>query len=141
MLAAQKTAIHETVIALDMEDCFVGGHPMAGSERTGYACSKASLWKMHIMYHAHFKNNERSARHNDSICRQLFHLYLTIKIMTHAVAAISHVPHVIASSLVNLVAQSDFPDGTMKKLLQAVLRTSQELHLPLLLCGSKFFYK
>ena len=34
----------------------------------------------------------------------------------YAVAAISHVPHVIASSLVNLVAQSDFPDGTMKKI-------------------------
>ena len=42
-VGSTKTAIHETVIALDMEDCFVGGHPMAGSERTGYACSKASL--------------------------------------------------------------------------------------------------
>ena len=42
-VGSTKTAIHETVIALDMEECFVGGHPMAGSERTGYACSKASL--------------------------------------------------------------------------------------------------
>lgn len=43
-------------------------------------------------------------------------LVLDYKNHDYAVAAISHVPHVIASSLVNLVAQSDFPDGTMKKI-------------------------
>lgn len=30
-----KTDIHEEVTALAMEDCFIGGHPMAGSEKTG----------------------------------------------------------------------------------------------------------
>ena len=45
-------------------------------------------------------------------------LVLDYKNHDYAVAAISHVPHVIASSLVNLVAQSDFPDGTNEKMLQ-----------------------
>ena len=35
-VGSTKTNIHETVISLGMEDCFVGGHPMAGSEKTGY---------------------------------------------------------------------------------------------------------
>ena len=35
-VGSTKTNIHESVAQLDMEDCFVGGHPMAGSEKTGY---------------------------------------------------------------------------------------------------------
>ena len=33
-----------------------------------------------------------------------------------AVAGISHVPHVIASALVNMIKQIDFPDGIMRML-------------------------
>ena len=38
-----KTPIHEAVHRAGLDSCFVGGHPMAGSERTGFANSKASL--------------------------------------------------------------------------------------------------
>ena len=38
-----KTAIHESIREAGLEHCFIGGHPMAGSERTGYVNSKASL--------------------------------------------------------------------------------------------------
>ena len=31
-----KGYVHESVINLGLEDCFIGGHPMAGSEKTGY---------------------------------------------------------------------------------------------------------
>ena len=67
-VGSTKTAIHETVIALDMEDCFVGGHPMAGSERTGML-KGFSFGKCILCNHANLKDNKRSARHNDSICR------------------------------------------------------------------------
>lgn len=30
-----KTQIHETIIKLGLEERFIGGHPMAGSEKTG----------------------------------------------------------------------------------------------------------
>ena len=118
-VGSTKTAIQETVIALDMEDCFVGGHPMAGSERTGYACSKASL-----LENAYYVITPTSKTTNDQLDTMIqfaadqaaIPLVLDYKNHDYAVAAISHVPHVIASSLVNLVAQSDFPDGTMKKI-------------------------
>ena len=38
-----KTSIHEEIISLGMEENFIGGHPMAGSEKNGFANSKAHL--------------------------------------------------------------------------------------------------
>lgn len=32
-----KTSIHEEITALGMEENFIGGHPMAGSEKSGFA--------------------------------------------------------------------------------------------------------
>ena len=38
-----KTSIHNEVTALGIEEYFIGGHPMAGSEKSGYINSKAML--------------------------------------------------------------------------------------------------
>ena len=38
-----KTPIFRHIQQLGLSDCFIGGHPMAGSERIGFANSKASL--------------------------------------------------------------------------------------------------
>ena len=91
-VGSTKTSIHETVAALGMESCFVGGHPIAGSEKTGYESSTDHLLigalPLVLDYHRH-----------DFI-----------------VAAISHLPHLIASSLVNLVHDCDSEDQMMKRL-------------------------
>ena len=42
-IGSVKTSIHEHVKALGLEDQFIGGHPMAGTERIGYINSKASI--------------------------------------------------------------------------------------------------
>ena len=42
-VGSTKTGIHETVSQLNMEAIFVGGHPMAGSEKTGYENSTDHL--------------------------------------------------------------------------------------------------
>lgn len=42
-VGSTKTDIHEKVIALGMEDNFIGGHPMAGSEKTGIINAKRHL--------------------------------------------------------------------------------------------------
>ena len=35
-----KTSIHEEIISLGMEENFIGGHPMAGSEKTDLPTQK-----------------------------------------------------------------------------------------------------
>lgn len=46
-----KSDIHEAAIRLDMEHCFIGGHPMTGSEKTGYANATAYLLEKRILHH------------------------------------------------------------------------------------------
>ena len=118
-VGSTKTSIHETVIELDLEANFVGGHPMAGSERTGYACSKASL--LENAYYVITPTAKSTQDQVDPMTRfaseqKALPLVLDYRNHDYAVAAISHVPHVIAAALVNLVAKSDFADGTMKRI-------------------------
>ena len=40
-----KTIIHEAADSLGLNDRFIGGHPMAGSEKTGYENSSSSIIK------------------------------------------------------------------------------------------------
>ena len=42
-VGSTKSNIHQTVIEMGMEEVFVGGHPMAGSEKTGYENSTDHL--------------------------------------------------------------------------------------------------
>lgn len=42
-VGSTKTDIHEKVDALGLTGQFIGGHPMAGSEKTGYENAKTHL--------------------------------------------------------------------------------------------------
>lgn len=112
-----KSSIHEAVRAAGLEHCFIGGHPMAGSERTGFANSKAAL--LENAYYILTPTPLVSAKKVEDF-RQLVAnigaLPLVLDCQTHdfVTAAVSHVPHVIASSLVNLVREQDSPDGIMR---------------------------
>jgi prephenate dehydrogenase len=95
---------------------FVGGHPMAGSERVGYGASVAGLFE-NAVYVLCLANPDSSLPPNlrksiqqleNLICSiGAFPMRLTPEIHDLAVAAISHLPHVAASSLALLVARSD----------------------------------
>ena len=40
-----KTSIHEEIISLGMEENFIGGHPMAGSEKSGIEGAREDMFK------------------------------------------------------------------------------------------------
>ena len=64
-----KTSIHNAVKELDMEDMFIGGHPMAGSELTGYANSSAAIMKNAISHLPHLISTalvKLVSKHDDS---------------------------------------------------------------------------
>lgn len=112
-----KTGIHEAIEAAGLQSQFIGGHPMAGSERVGYINSRAILLEnaYYILSPTASVPHQKLEAYRELVttlgaiplvldCRQ--HDYVT--------AAISHLPHVIASALVNLVETSDSRDGIMK---------------------------
>jgi len=118
-VGSTKTAIHELAAKLDMEDMFIGGHPMAGSERGGYENSNDHL--LENVYYV-ISPTEKTSEENIKLMIEFTEsigsipLVLDYKKHDYTVAAISHLPHVIASSLVNLVHDCDEEDHLMKRL-------------------------
>lgn len=118
-VGSTKTNIHEVVTQLQMESCFVGGHPMAGSEKTGYEHATD-----HLLENAYYIITPTSQSTQTDIDRMIatakligsIPIVLDYREHDRIVAAISHLPHLIASSLVNLVKDSDNRQMMMKRL-------------------------
>lgn len=112
-----KTDIHRHIEAAGLSGRFIGGHPMAGSERTGYINSKALL-----LENAYYILTPCAGIPGGTIAafRELIASLGAIPLVLdcgrhdYITAAVSHLPHVIASSLVNLIKNSDSEDGLMK---------------------------
>ncbi len=112
-----KTDIHKHIAAAGLSSQFIGGHPMAGSERVGYINSKASL--LENAYYILTPTEEMPEETVDGFCKLVetmgaIPLVLSYEQHDYVTAAISHLPHVIAASLVNLVKDADSEEGIMK---------------------------
>lgn len=112
-----KTDIHQHIAKVGLEAQFIGGHPMAGSERFGYANSKAKLLEnaYYILTPTGQTLPERLEAYR-TLVESMGAIPLILDYQQHdyVTAGISHLPHVIAASLVNLVRESDNEDGIMK---------------------------
>ena len=112
-VGSTKTDIHETVKRLCMEEVFVGGHPMAGSEKTGYENSTD-----HLLENAYYMitPTEKSTPEQIGRIRRVALSIGAIPMVTDyrqhdfSVAAVSHLPHLVASCLVNLVRDNDIEE-------------------------------
>ena len=116
-VGSTKADIHRAVRAAGLQKNFIGGHPMAGSERIGYRNSKSGL--LENAYYILPPEPEAAKGDIDwmfSFAETIKALPLVVSPERHdyAVAAISHVPHVISASLVNLVKESDDTSQFMK---------------------------
>ncbi|MCM1027741.1 MAG: prephenate dehydrogenase [Roseburia sp.] len=112
-----KAPIHRAVREAGLEHCFIGGHPMAGSERTGFANAKASLLEnaYYILTPSPGGSEEQLEAYRQLVLGMgAIPLILDPEKHDYITAAVSHLPHVIAASLVNLVRDSDSADGIMR---------------------------
>lgn len=118
-VGSTKAEIHEAVNRLGLSRHFIGGHPMAGSEKSGYAYSND-----HLLENAWYVLTPTDDSDPDALdlmldcihdCRAQ-HIVLNYQEHDRIVAAISHVPHLIAAGLVNLVQDNDNPLHQMKQL-------------------------
>lgn len=113
-----KGNIHTAVKELGMETNFIGGHPMAGSEKTGYANSSADLLKnsYYLLTPTESVPEQDQKRLRELLqCTGARCILLSPEEHDDITAAISHVPHIIAASLVNLVQDNDTPEEYMKQ--------------------------
>ena len=116
-VGSTKTEIHEEVIRLGMEANFIGGHPMTGSEKTGILSATNTLLEnaYYIITPTALTPKEEISEFRDFVLSLgAIPLILDYKIHDYSTAAISHLPHMIAYSLVNLVHQIDDDKETMK---------------------------
>jgi len=95
---------------------FIGGHPMAGSERQGYSCSLASLFEnaLYVLCVGDTCTVTASAlRDFEQLIQSIGATPVRMSANEHdkRVAAISHLPHIAASALSLLAARLD--DGQL----------------------------
>lgn len=114
-----KGNIHEAVNELNMGNVFVGGHPMTGSEKTGYKNSYALL--LENAYYILTPTDKTPKDKLDVLIRLVedmgsIPIILDPKEHDEITAAISHLPHIIAATLVNLIRESDSKSEKMKQL-------------------------
>lgn len=112
-----KGNIHKTIEALQLSHCFIGGHPMAGSEKSGYANASSRL-----LENAYYILSPSPTVPKDKVS-VLYEVVSATKALPivmdyhkhdYITAAVSHLPHIIAASLVNLIQTHDDKDGSMK---------------------------
>lgn len=114
-----KGNIHRALDAIDFKGMFIGGHPMAGSEKYGYDYSDANIIKnaYYVLTPGQNSTEEKINEYAELVasigCKPV-----VMDINTHdtATGVISHIPHVISASLVHFLINHDNDKQTMKTL-------------------------
>lgn len=106
-----KGLVRQQVREAGLSDQYVGGHPMAGSEFSGYEASdpdllEGALWALTIDENTDYSRFLTVA---DMVTQGLGNRLIALDDQTHdrAAALISHMPHVVATALANLLVDSD----------------------------------
>jgi len=118
-VGSTKADVMEAVRNLNLSCPFIGGHPMAGSEASGYKASRHTLFEnAYYVLTPMDGTPEVCVNKLADFLKSLGALPIVIDPACHdyATAAISHVPHVIASALVNTVKELDGSDKLMHTL-------------------------
>ncbi len=114
-----KTPIHQEVAKLGLNGRFIGGHPMAGSEKSGFSNAQEHLFEnaYYILTPSDGTDPEKIEAYR-ALIRSIDALPMILDYREHdyATAAISHLPHLIASALVNTVHDLDSGEEVMKML-------------------------
>ena len=114
-----KREVMEIFSEMGLRRRFIGGHPMAGSERSGYAASRANLFENAWFVLTPYPETtpEAFAR----VFKQVsgtgaMPIRMDVAEHDRATALISHLPHAVASLLVETVRESETGTGTLRRL-------------------------
>ncbi len=123
-MCSTKTAIIN--FANDLQNkyedlCFIGGHPMAGSEKSGYHASSSHLFENAAYLLCPSKDD---GLHSNAISKLGLYIQtlgacpMIVNPDDHdkSIAVISHLPHIVASSLVNVASNNEDREHTLSTL-------------------------
>jgi prephenate dehydrogenase len=119
-VCSTKAEIMSTVSALKRKINFIGGHPMAGKEKIGYANGDKNLFQDAL----YIVTPQKEVKRMD--VEKIIHIIKTIGgkpvIMDELehdklLAGVSHIPHLVAAALVNLLSNPKIKDERFDKLL------------------------
>lgn len=114
-----KSSIHKEIVALHMEESFIGGHPMTGSEKSGFINSKPELLEnAYYILTPTAKVSKEKIEDYQELLQSFKALPIVMDAIEHdyVTGTISHLPHIIASTLVNFVKDHDSKTEPMKHL-------------------------
>ncbi len=98
---------------------FIGGHPMAGSHKSGVIAAKPTLFENAFYLLAPY-NEKSAARVNDLRCwlKGTRAAFIDVSPAEHdeMVAMVSHFPHIVAASLVHLIRNADAEFPLLKRI-------------------------
>ncbi len=117
-IGSTKRAITSLAQTLQFHQ-FIGGHPMTGSEKSGISSSNSHLYENAYYILAPHKNTpDTMVRSLSTLIEQIGALPILVSSDEHdyITATISHVPHIIASAMVNMVQKLDNPKEQMHTL-------------------------
>ncbi len=112
-----KTDIHLAAAQMGLGGRFIGGHPMTGSEKSGYQYAVPHLFEnSYYIITPSEGTSQKQLEAYQELVRMIGALPLLLDYRKHdfATAAVSHLPHLIAASLVNTVHTLDGTDQLMK---------------------------
>ncbi len=118
-VGSTKGTLFDDMEKIEDKICFIGGHPMTGSELTRYSSAKSYLYENAYYILAPLKSvsNDKLNILVD-IIKNIGAIPVILSPYEHdyIVAAISHVPHVVAAAIVNLVKKLDTKNEHMHTL-------------------------
>ena len=113
-----KHSIHDRIRQYpQLEKHFIGGHPMCGTEHAGYDYSTAYMLEnaYYVLTPTETVAPEQTEEMRDFIASiGALPIVLNDREHDHIVGSVSHLPHVISATLVNLVKDTDDANETMR---------------------------
>lgn len=112
-----KGDIHQVLRAIGFLGLFIGGHPMTGSEKSDYANSSERLLEnAYYILTPEERIPVESVLKFKAFISSLGALPLVLSVNTHdtVAAVISHLPHIIAASLVHFLINQEDPAHYMQ---------------------------
>ena len=109
---------------------FVGSHPMAGSEQFGIESAQKDLYKKSICLVTPIKTSNSKAVNNiKKLWESVGCHVLEISPEKHdqAVAVVSHLPHILATTLVNTIARLNSKNSKLSKIASSGFRDTTRI--------------